>query len=743
MHSVTPALRDLVLVGGGHANVTVLKKFAMRPVPGLRITVISKDTHTPYSGMLPGTVAGVYAPSEMLINLRRLCRLANARLIHGAVVGLDATNQCLQIELSGGLARPPLPYDLVAINSGAVPAAPVPGAVMVKPISEFLPKWQRIVETIQDGDTLTVIGGGAGGVELALAARARFTELGLGGVCVQLLGSDLLPGHNARVRQLILQALGEAHIEWHLGRAQRFDDGHVRLTDNSTLASDHTLWVTNVEAPAWIRDSGLPVDGKGFLRVNRQLQSLAAAQVFAAGDVAALEGQPRPKSGVYAVRAGPYLAHNLRAYLYGRTLRTYRAQREHLALIGTGDGRAIASRGRQGFVGANWWRLKDRIDRRFMAKFNAVPLEMSSLQQLRSDLRGLLPGDGIPPAWKPELPNTDMRCGGCGAKLAASPLRRVLARLSVREDTRVELGIGDDAASVRHDGPTLLSVDGFRAMVDDPYLFGRIATHHALNDIYAMAANPVSALCFVTLPYMGEQIMEEELYAILSGVGDVLDGEQVALVGGHSAEGAELSIALTVTGERPSPPVGKEGARVGDVLLLTKPLGTGAILAADMLGANLPGALQAVYAGMDRSNAQVVARLQQFDLHALTDITGFGLAGHLGEVLRASSRGVRLALDAVPLYPGAEHAISAHPSSLQQANELALQDYVLQGGVRSDDARLRLLCDPQTSGGMLAVLPTQQAQAAARALSDIGHGAAIIGEVVGSGWQISAREGGS
>ena len=136
-----------------------------------------------------------------------------------------------------------------------------------------------------------------------------------------------------------------------------------------------------------------------------------------------------------------------------------------------------------------------------------------------------------------------VHCGGCGAKLAADPLRRVLARLPVQQSPKVALGIGDDAAQLCvASGTTLLSVDGFRAMVDDPYVFGRIAAHHALNDIFAMAAQPTSALAFITVPLMASELMEEDLFQLMSGVIGVLNAHDVPLVGGHTAEGVELSI---------------------------------------------------------------------------------------------------------------------------------------------------------------------------------------------------------
>ena len=327
--------------------------------------------------------------------------------------------------------------------------------------------------------------------------------------------------------------------------------------------------------------------------------------------------------------------------------------------------------------------------------------------------------------------STPTRCvvAACGAKLAADPLRRVLARLPVQSSENVVLGIGDDAALVRNNGiGTLLTVDGFRAMTSDPYLFGRIAAHHSLNDIFAMGASPVAALALVTVPLMAESLMEEDLFQMLSGVTDVLGEHGVALAGGHSAEGAELSIGLTVTGSAGADSLTKSGAQIGDQLIVTKPLGTGVILAAAMRGKTPAASVMAAASAMDQSNADAVVILRAHGVHALTDVTGFGLVGHLGEILRASGCGAKLLADNVPLLDGVEALMPTVSSSLQTANELALNDFELRGRTMLDP-RVRALADPQTSGGLLASIARDQAQACLAACTDAGYRAAVVGEV--------------
>ena len=711
-----PAVRDLVLLGGGHAHVSVLKKFAMHPEPGVRLTLISRGQQTPYSGMLPGCIAGTYTPEDIHINLGPLCRFANARLISAEVLGIDMRTKQVQLE-----GRPPVKFDLLSINTGAVPSAPYVDAVTVKPISAFLPKWQAIQAEIKAGDHLAIIGAGAGGVELAFAARSALPNA----VQISLYGPSLLPGHNTRTITTAQQALAQRGITWVNERVEGRSDAELLLSSGTALEATHTLWVTHVQAPQWIASAGFATDANGFISVDAALQSTSHPGVFAAGDIAYLHDQPRPKAGVYAVRAGAVLADNLRRTLTRKKLRLYHAQTNYLALLGDGQGKAIANRGSWSAYGRFWWLLKDRIDRNFMNKFNKLPAISP-------------PSLTISDAFRADLPEDMMRCGGCGAKLAADPLRRVLARLPEQRSPYIKLGIGDDAALIENPGTdTLVTIDGFRAMLDDPYLFGRIAAHHSLNDIFAMAATPTSALTFITLPLMAEALMEEELFQVLSGVVAVLNSHQVPLVGGHTAEGAELTLALTVTGVPGSRTVTKADARAGDVLILTKPLGTGVVLAAAMQGKASPACLDETLSSMDMSNAAAVEVFLACGVHALTDITGFGLIGHLSEILRASGVGVELDIANVPTLPGAHDLIRQLHSSLQVANELAFADFQLDQNLTQSAPELKLLADPQTSGGLLACVSEDQAADCLSRLHEQGYPAVSIGRIVAPGpWSI-------
>ncbi|NKB97711.1 MAG: selenide, water dikinase SelD [Pseudomonadales bacterium] len=706
-----PPVRDLVLIGGGHANVQVLKRFGMRPEAGVRPTLISAGFGTPYSGMLPGCIAGTYTSSDIHINLSNLCRFAGARFVQAEVVGLDLEER--RVTLAG---RPSIAYDVLSLNVGAQPIAPNSGAIAVKPISEFLPKWEAVRARLErHPGNLTIVGAGAGGAELALAAAARLTASQ-----VTLIGPELLPGQSASVQRRFSSMLARCDVTYIMDSVRAVGGDVLELSSGRTITAGEVLWVTGVEAPGWIRDSQLATDSLGFVRVGKTLASVSHTNVFAAGDIAHLEGQERPKSGVFAVRAGPILSQNVRAQLIGAPLKSYKAQRHHLALIGDGRGSALATRSGWSIEGAFWWRLKRWIDEKFINNFNDLPEMVKVKYELPEPLAN-------------DLPSDDMRCGGCGAKIAAEPLRRVLARLPIVQDPSVLMGIGDDAAQlVTASGTSLMTIDGFRAMMDDPYVFGRIATHHSLNDIFAMGASPRAVMSLVTVPLMSERLMEEDLYQLMRGVVDVLTDHGAALIGGHSAEGAELSLGLSVYADAPDVVLSKAGAREGDMLVLSKPLGTGLALASAMGGAAPAQLMSTIISSMDQSSAQAAATFINHRANALTDITGFGLVGHLSEMMRASGKNATIELGCVPAFDRVEELYVQHQSSLQTANEGAFRDYELKGSLSFSDPKVRLLADPQTSGGLLGAVPAERAQACVDELLETGHGASIIGKVSGT-----------
>lgn len=747
-----PVLRDIVLVGGGHSHVGVIKSFGMKPLPGVRLTVICRDTHTPYSGMLPGYIAGHYRYDEVHIDLDRLATFAGARFFRADVIGLDRAGRKVLCR-----NRPPVPYDLLSINIGSTPQmSQVDGAsehaVPVKPIHLFNERWLALLQRVQQhaGKTrIAVVGAGAGGVELTLAMqyRLRHELRAMGREPNQLefhlfsSSASLLPTHNRRVRNRFAHVLAERQVVTHLGSAvTQVSARGLQTSDGSRLEMDEVIWVTQAGGAAWLRQTGLALDADGFIEVNDQLQSLSDPAVFAAGDIATLVSRPLPKAGVFAVRQGKPLADNLRRRVLGQPLRSYRPQRDWLALISTGDRSAVASRGALSWCsgGALIWRWKDGIDRRFMDKFQTFPARDQAPMASRAAPSGIkLDADEAAQA----ISAIAMRCGGCGAKVGATVLSRALASLRPieRDDVLIGLHAPDDAAIVRvPPGKAMVhSVDFFRAFIDDPYIFGKVAANHALGDIFAMGGQAQSATAIATLPSGLEAKVQDEVFQMMTGAVEVLNEAGCALVGGHTGEGKELALGFTVNGlvdEDLRTVMKKGGMRPGDLLILTKAIGTGTLFAARARLQTRGRWIDAALQSMLQSNRLGAQCLQAHGATACTDLTGFGLLGHLVEMTRPSGVDVELDLAALPLLDGAlETSAAGILNSLQPAN-VRLRRALHNPAEALNHPCYPLIFDPQTAGGLLASVPADRAGACVAALQALGYGkTAVIGRVLAQG----------
>ena len=696
MQSRVPIATDLILLGAGHAHVEVLRRFAMRPQPGVRLTLIGREPETPYTGMLPGLIRGDYTFDQAHIDLAPLAASAGARLILAEATAIDLTDR--RVAVTG---RPDVPFDLLSIDVGGEPAMPPDGGVPVKPIGQFLARLSALEAALRPGARLAVVGGGAGGTELALALARRYREQ----VRVVLVCDTPEPLARAPsyARSVARAALVDAGVELTCGvRAGTWADGRLALSDGSFLEVDTALWATGVVGPAILAASGLACDTAGCIRVDATLRSVSHKFVFAAGDCAAIEANPRPKAGVWAVRAGAPLAANLRRATRGRKPRRWHPQSEALAIVGLGDGRALAWRNEIAVSGRPVWRWKDWIDRRWMRMY----------QEPMAPMQG----------------DDPMRCGGCGAKVGAEVLAGALAGLSPLPGADVLIGLdAPDDAAVMLPPPGMAvvqSVDHFRAFIDDPFVFGEIAAAHALSDLHAMGARPWTALAVASVPYTSGDKMRTELADMLQGATAILAQDGCSLVGGHSAEAAEPALGFAVTGlADPARLTLKSGLRPGDALVLTKPLGTGIVLAAHMRGLARAEWLQAAIASMRMSNAAASQILREFGTTACTDVTGFGLAGHLLEMLKASSVAAVLWPAQVPVLPGAlELAAHGVESTLAVENRRLLPD-------AGTDPRTALMLDPQTSGGLLAGIASDRAEACVAVLRGADVAAAIIGVV--------------
>ncbi|UNU27497.1 FAD-dependent oxidoreductase [Microcoleus vaginatus] len=409
-------MKHLVLIGGGHSHAIVLKMFGIKPLPGVRLTLISDVLHAPYSGMLPAHVAGFYNYDECHIDLRSLAEFARCQIVVDRAIAIDFNKNLVICQ-----TRPPVNFDLLSVDIGSTPATlSVPGAaeyaIAAKPVPEFLASWNQLISERQNHPQkplrIAIVGGGAGGVELALNMQSRLgkeegrrkREEGRGKkeegrrkreeklenlsseIHLFHSGAELMQGHNQRVRQRLQEILISRGIQLHLKEKvcavkkieretnpQFPTDHQIFCKSGLELECDRIFWVTQASAANWIRESGLAADSNGFIQVNDCLQSVSHPNVFAAGDIAAMVNHPRPKAGVFAVRQGKPLFENLQHFLLEKPLKPFAPQEQYLGLIGTGNKRAIASRGNFMWESRLLWYWKDWIDRQFMQKFSNLP----------------------------------------------------------------------------------------------------------------------------------------------------------------------------------------------------------------------------------------------------------------------------------------------------------------------------------------------------------------------------------
>lgn len=365
-------MKRVVLVGGGHSHLAVLKSFGDAPIEGVRLTLLSPNRRALYSGMIPGLIAGHYREQECRIDLGSLAARAGGRFLEGSAVGIDPRRR--EVMTPGGER---IPYDFLSLDAGSSSGDAEGDAehvLRVRPIEIFLAGWERLRESVGRGEVrrIAVIGGGAAGIEVLLAMQH-----GLEGAAVEFaLFSDtpILAGRRESVRHRFARILGARGVGVHTGRKVRAAGaGGLEIEGGARFEAQATVWATGAEAPAWVAASGLGTDPLGFVAVSAALQSVSHAEIFAAGDIASTVGEARPKSGVVAVRQGPALARNLRLALAGAPLEPFRSPARALALISCGKRYAVASWGPLALGGAWVWRWKDRIDRRFVGEYRLGP----------------------------------------------------------------------------------------------------------------------------------------------------------------------------------------------------------------------------------------------------------------------------------------------------------------------------------------------------------------------------------
>ena len=714
-----PIEKHVVLAGAGNAHLVALRQLAMRPEPRISVSLVNSSAVSPYSAMVSGLIGGDYSRDEIRIDLSRLCRAAGARLVVGDLAGIDPVAKTITV-----LGRPAIRYDTLSLSLGSNPWMPAgESAGSIRPLGNLVHRVDQLAVELAANPRpyrLAVVGGGASGCELAMAIHKKLGRYAGFQLVLIHAGERLVPAFPSRAGKILKQTMEARGIEVRLDRRViGRDSGNLILGNGERIVCSEVLWATNAVAAMAVSGCGLETDPGGFLAVDAHLRSVSHPDVFGTGDGVAVRPYPGlAKNGVHAVRQGKILWTNILASLMDAPMVPWSPQKATLSLLNTADGEALATWGPFAIKGTIWRRWKDRIDRRWVAMFTDLQLMGRTTEGVESPL---------------------MRCGGCGSKVSSDVLGSVLKELDTGADARLVVGASDgEDASVHLMDPALYgepgavvevqTVDHFKSFIDDPYLFGRVAALHSVSDIFAMNARPFCALAVATVPYARGLIQQDLLREMLGGACRELKALGVVLSGGHTTEGSELALGLAVTGHGEKHRLFRKGAlRAGDLLILTKALGTGAILAAWMRGKCRSEWLGGAVASMLVANDKAAKIFARHDVAACTDVTGFGLVGHLLEMLDASAMGCRLRAASVPVLEGFQQVAKAgilstlHPDNERQASRIestigAVPDW---------------LFDPQTSGGMLAGIPADKAEEILKDLANEGLAeAAIIGEVV-------------
>jgi selenide,water dikinase len=718
-----PLRSRVVLVGGGHAHVQVLRAWAMRPPQGVHVTLVVDDPVATYSGMAPAVLAGELPRSALEIDLLPLARRAGAAVCFAAARGLDLARGRVEVE-----GRAAVPFDVLSLNvgsstRGAGRADVRAFALSSRPLDGLLRGWEAAIPRLRAlgrPARVVVVGAGAAGVEVAACAAARLRREQIPGEVALVVGDG--PWGAGRVGRLVRAALEARGVELVSGVVDAVHADAVTLGGEQARPSDLTFWVTGAAPRAEMSWGALPTDGRGFLQVDATLRVVGQGHIFAAGDAAWTVGQPWvPRAGVYAVRQGPVLAHNLAAVVAGRPLRRWRAQSDFLAMLNLGDGEAIVSK--WGLVAQGAWvrRWKEKIDREFVSRFQ------------------VLDPSGAP---RPEAPGAmveDMACGGCAAKVDAEGLDRALCALPPPPpDAGVVWGPGEreDVAIWRVGGEIVAAtVDGFPAFTDDPWLVGRGAVVHACSDLYAKGARPTHALVHVVVP--GDLPGGDTLEQVMAGVSGALADEGAALVGGHTSVGAALTVTVTAFGRADGAWWSQRGARPGDALVLSRPLGAGVLWRGDRLGLARGDEVRQAIARTLRSHRPAAEVAGAFSVRAATDVTGFGLAGHLAGMMAASGAAAEIWTGRLPRLSGVDRLFG-----------LGVQSTAAPANRRRADVDRRaaedpLVDDPHTGASLLLAVPASEASALIEAWAAIGEAGAVIGRVVGAegGARVRLRRG--
>jgi len=696
-----PITNDLVLIGGGHSHLSVLMKLSKKPLNGNRITLITNEIDTPYSGMIPGYIEGIYSWRDSHIDLYRLCLKLNVRFIHAEVERVSAYEKEIYFK-----DRPKIKFDVLSINTGIQSNnREIKGAAKyclpVKPISKLA---NNFLNKITNFKSIAFIGGGAGSVELALAIKKRFLNINQDIKITIITGKrGLLSTFPQKTKLTSLKTLEKFKIDIiEYKRVLEVKPKQIILSDKSLLKIDKAILSTNSMTPKWLAKSDILLTKDNYILVNKSFQT-NYKYVFASGDVIDFNNQNLKKAGVFAVRSGKPLAINIKQFILGKKLVEYKFNKNYLALIGTSKRSAIATKYNLTFNSRFFFYLKKYIDQNFIKKFSDFKIRKKfTLEALKTDVLNIF----VKHKEKITDKNDIMQCKGCAAKVPLNALKQALPKDIV--------STSEDAVSVPGQPELYQTVDMISSIITDPFLLGKIAANHSISDMVSVNSKITSAMMILQLPLSKTEINSRDLEQVLLGANEIFKTIDCPLIGGHTMIGKDKDpiIGFSILGQKQKKikiMKNRRKIKTKDLLILTEKIGSGLIFA----GINnylIDSYFQTdVIKQMIKGNLNFGKISNHLNILSMTDITGFGLANHLLNLIKRdnSKTGLTIYPNKIPLFQGVNECLNKDiKSSLFKSNyDIAQKDIIY----KRDNLKLdNILYDPQTVGGIAFIIPQEE-----------------------------------
>ncbi len=670
--------KQLVLIGGGHANVQVLKKLCMNNLKGLHTILISEHFEATYSGMTPGYIHKDFSKEEISIDLQRLCFNAGAIFIKDKVVKIETNYQKLKLQ-----NLPSIYYDLLSINTGSI--SNTKGIKIenssryffVKPISLLVKNLSEIDQIIKNKKSkIAIIGGGVASYELAFSLSRRYENK----LEITILGKNILKERNLNWKtkknlKKISYYLGIKEIQ---GEVVSISETHLTLKNGVIFECDLSLVSSGADIESWLSNSNLNKDENGFIVVNDNLLSTNDKNVFVTGDACSLENNFRPKSGVMAVRQGEILKENIFYKLTGRPLIKFRPQKNWLYLIGTHKNYALLNYFFLSFHGRWCWKLKKWIDKRFINKFKFT----SNVSMTKKNIE------------LEKSKNFKMYCQGCGSKVSKNTLVNFLKA----ENSNLELS---DSSIINTSSSSLLqSIDHIKLFTSlNPFDFGIISYLHSQNDILSSGGSVQTISVSQALPFSEGKIENFYMEYFMKGIKSESIKDDSVIVSGHSYLSKEPGITITMNGILEKK-ISKNQGQENDLIYLSKPLGTGYLLAAYFDNSELLSSIdfQNLITWLKKGNSKASETSKSFKSNITTDISGFGLASHLSDICKSSNLSAEIKLNKdVLINKNIEILENFKSTGFENNYSSSINDISI-----SDSNKLKnILYDPQTNGPLL------------------------------------------